>query len=257
MKKFYYKLKECENYNVIILAVLVSLLVVLVRTILVLINNIYQLVMWGMPDIYSVSVLGISIISVIATLMAMAFIVNACKRSPSFMIGAIVALAVATVAGVSYCSLHCLIACIYWCWMVMKKPEGDLMHHVKRLTVILLVVEFVLFMVVELSCWIPYGFDSLYGELYYAVEHLTFNLFNPEILLIAYIFKNSGNRVFKIICRILAVLWIVLALWTLVGPYLSIGTVGSWDEWGSDSVEEGDWSEWETEETLDDEAYDF
>ena len=252
MKKWYYKLKESENYNVIILAVLAALTIKLVHYIYLTGVNIHDAIAWDMFDAYGFMMIGTAVAAVLFFAMAIAFVIQAVKKDPKFMICAIVSLTVAAVMGVSLCAVQCIIACVYWFWVVKVKPDKQQYELVKLLTGILIVVSVGAFAVWEISYWVQFGFDSLQEEGLLALSRLHNRVFNPEVLLIAYLFKHSVSKSFRNLCKLLAVIWVLMTLWMIVDTYiLSWFNMGAFEEWGPESsIEAGDWSEWETEEDL-------
>lgn len=250
MKKWYYKLKGCQNYNVLILAVLMALVIKFLHYIYVTAVNVYQVVAWDMLDVYGFAMIGSTALTVLFIALAMAFVIQACKRDPKFMICAIVSLAVVAVAGVSLCAVQCIIACGYWLWMVKAKPDKLQRNMIKRVTLILIAVSVMLFVIGTVTWWIPNGFSPLSEEILYVLQKLQYRCLNPEVLLVAYLFKHSENKVFRNLCKVLAVIWVLVTLMMILDTYiLSWFGTGHWEEWGPEtSVEAGDWSEWSTEE---------
>ena len=252
MKKWYYKLKESENYNVIILAVMVAIAAKTVHYMYLSGVQIYYAVQWG-GDLFD-SGTYLSIVSCglafVFFLLAGMFAACACRKDPKFMICAIVSLAVSALMGVSFCAVQCIIACVYWMWMVKGPSEKPEAYHIKRITLILVIVSVVIFVVWELSVWLPFGNESLKDEIYFALQWMFGNCFNPEIVLIAYLYKCSQRKLFKNLCRVLAVIWIAVTIGSLLTSLGSVVNFGVWEEWGSDTLEEGDWSEWTTEDDI-------
>lgn len=254
MRKFYNKLKESENYNVIILAVLVALVLKLLHYVLVTAVNLHHIIVLNLTeDIEFYTGTG-SLLSVIFISLAIAFVVQACRRDPNFMICAIVSLTVVAVAGVSLCAVQCIIACGYWLWMAKKPSAKSEFARIRGLTITMICVSFATFMAWELSVWIPFGFETLKDEVLFALQWAFGNCLNPEILLIAYLCKNSKRKLFKNICMVLAAAWIVVAIGAIISAgMLMFGGLGHFDEWGPengesnyDSKEAGDWSGWST-----------
>lgn len=259
MKKWYSKLKENENYNVIILAVLVALVIELIRSCFVTAANVSRILIWDVTNVMDFLMGAGTIINVICIVLAIAFVIQACKRDPKFIICAIVAMSVVAVTGPSLCAVQCIIACGYWLWMI-KKPSGKTeFAHICRLTIIMIGFSMAAFLTWEVSSWISFGFDTLKYEVLYAVPWAMENCFNPEIFLVAYLYKHSHRRIFKMVCIMLAVVWVVLAIGCLVSTVIGLANFSEWSEWGPeempsnvDSLEAGDWSQWETEDDLSD-----
>ena len=246
MKKWYYKLKESENYNVIILAILLAIAVKIIHYIYVTGINVYQVAQWEMRNGSGALMIGSTLLAVVFLLLAAGFVWQACRKEPKFMICAIVALAVVAVMGVSFCAIQCMIACGYWMWMKKTSSDKSGFYHIKRLTIILVAFSVALFVAWELSCWIPYGIDSFRMELEYALPRIFVRCFNPEIFLVAYLYKCSERKAFKNMCRVAAVIWIVLVICSILYSLGGVFAGGYFTEWGPASVEEGDWSEWTT-----------
>ena len=176
MKKWYYKLKESENYRPAILAVYVLLILKIVTDICAIGIGVYQVVLWNMFDGDGLIMVGRDIVSLGFTVLATAFVGKAVKYDPKMIIGAIVALAVVVVVGVSVGAVLCIVICGYWFWAIKR-------HETKPVK------------------WMH-----------------------------------------KCLAAIIAILIVV--------GYFGVGlfSLGHWSEWGPTSVEEGDWSEWTTQD---------
>lgn len=253
MRKWYSKLRESENYNVIILAVLAALVLKLIRFAYVGGVSIYHVIARDMvEDIELVMGRGI-IISAVCIVLAIAFVIQACKGDPNFMICAIVAMTVVAVAGVSLCAVQCIIACGYWLWMVKTSSDKSEFARIRRLTIVMIGVSLATFLVWELGTWIPFGFETLKDEVIFALRWAFGNCLNPEVFLVAYLYKCSHRRAFKNICRVLAVVWVIVVIGSLLTAMMAFAGLGRWSEWDPEEMpsnvdyhDEGDWSGWST-----------
>lgn len=125
------KLRESANYNVIITVVLITLLVKVIKYACGTGIAVWRIVAWGMPaaDIFYST--GTVIVALPFVVLAIAFVIQAVKRDPKMMIGAIVSLVAVAVAGVSIGAVICMIACGYWLWMVTRVHKKPFMQYIK------------------------------------------------------------------------------------------------------------------------------
>lgn len=246
MKKWYYKLKESESYNVLILAVIITSAIRLLISLYNFITSAVASVQWGADWGYIVADPAIRLFLAIVPIT---FVLLACREKPKLIFVSIISwTAMAIISeGWQVDSIQCIITAVYWFGMTINKVEVDLLTHVKRITIILLGAAAVVFIVRFGLGWIQYGLEDIVTEFYLALSCISFNCFNPEVFLIAYLYKKTDHKILKNILRVLFVLWIILIVW-----YLTYGSaVGMWSEWGGDSLEADDWSEWTTEEDED------
>lgn len=242
MKTWYYKLKESNNYNAIILAVLIALVIRLIRSVYVACINVWQVIEWNMLDGSGLFIGGTAVLSLICNILAVVFVVQAIRRDPKMIIGAVASLAVMAVAGVSLCAVNCLIGGGYWFWLIKKPSERTILEHVYRLTMILLAVSVAVCIVSHISSLFTYGLESVSIEVWYAFTHVARNLFNPEVFLLIYLFRHGRKKLPLLAAAI------VIAV-TLAAAFVGVMNIGHFSEWGPEaSVEAGDWSEWETED---------
>ena len=167
MKKWYYKLKECQKYNVLILAVLMALVIKFAHYIYVTAVNVYQVVAWDMLDVYGFAMIGSAALTVLFIVLAIAFVIQAVKREPKMMIGAIVSLAVVAVTGVSFGAVICMIACGYWLWMVTRAHEKTFMQYIKWAIAIVTVLIIGLELIggiVSMGYWSEWGPEASMEE---------------------------------------------------------------------------------------------
>lgn len=138
------KLRESANYNVIITVVLITLLVKVIKYACGTGIAVWRIVAWGMPaaDIFYST--GTVIVALPFVVLAIAFVIQAVKRNPKLIIGAIVSLAVVAVTGVSLGAVTCMIACGYWLWMVTKLRDKPFAQYVKWFITIITILTIVL-----------------------------------------------------------------------------------------------------------------
>ena len=153
MKKF----RESENYNAIITVVLIALLIKLVQYAYF---TVWQVIAWKMPisDIFYST--GTGIIALPFVVLAMAFVIQAVKRNPKLMIGAIVSLAVVAVLGVSLGAVICMAACGYWLWMATRVHKRPFMQYIKWAVTIVVALVIVLELfggIISMGYWSEWG----------------------------------------------------------------------------------------------------
>ena len=133
-------MKESENYRPAILAVFVLLILKVVTDICAIGIGVYQVILWNMIDGDGLIMVGNDIVSLGFTVLAITFVCKAVKYDPKMIIGAIVALAVVAVVGVSIGAVLCIVICGYWFWAI-KRPEDKPLHWMhKVLTVIIAIL---------------------------------------------------------------------------------------------------------------------
>ena len=178
MKKWVGKLKESDNYNLLIPAMLVLLTVSLLLSVLVAVNNIRQVILWEMTGMMDLLFLVKVFVSLILIILAMSFVAQACMRDPKFMICALVCMALVAVIGLFPVAIICIVTGLIWFASIKERP-GKAMHNIVK--------------------------------------------------------------------TVAAIVLIAAALIFLRGLFV-VSTAGFYAGWSSDSIEEGDWSEWETED---------
>lgn len=176
MKKWCGRLKESDNYNILIPAMLTALSVIFIWYAFIAGGSVYNVIRWGQTEWYLT--LGLSVLPVVFVAAAVYFVIQACNREPKFMICAVVCLAVFVVAGVSWIGILCMLAGMLWLFVIRTSESKGFVMVTKGAAIILVVMTVI-----------------HYGMLF----------------------------CFAFFC-----------------------------EWGTSSIEEGDWSRWETEETLND-----
>lgn len=142
MKKWYYKLKESENYRPAILAVCALLILKIVTEICAIGIGVYQIILWDMFDSDGLIMVGGDIVSLGFNVLAIAFVCKAVKCDPKMIIGAIAALVVVVIVGVSIGAVLCIVICGYWFWAI-KRPEDkpvNWRHKCLAVTIAILIV---------------------------------------------------------------------------------------------------------------------
>ena len=182
MKKWFAKLKESDNYNSLISAMLVVIAATFVLTIIVAGNNIRQVVLWDMNVSEGLVYIVPSFLVMVFLTIGVYFVVQACVRDPKFMI--------------------CAIACL-----VVAAVFGGFIGAIAG--------------VVLGAIWFVSG-------------------------------KNKNDKRWEIVIKVVAIMLMTIVIVTLLKYVCMIFVIGNLGEWGTDSLEEGDWSQWETEETLND-----
>lgn len=182
MKKWLGKLKESDNYNILIPAMLVVLTVKFIWTIIATGNNIRQVVSWNMDMSEGLVYIIPSFISLAFMAITVYFVTQACNRDPKFMICAIVCSTITAVLAGFIGAIASIILGTMWLVSVRSKNGRRWVIAMKAIAIMLVVI--VVVMVLK------------YVSMMFVIGHL--------------------------------------------------------GEWRTDSLEEGDWSQWETEETIDD-----
>ena len=180
MKKWYYKLKESENWNVLIGAVFVLLMLKLLYNTFVLGINVWQMIEWAKIDGDLELMMGSrAFVAFVFTLLAVIFAIQAVIREPKMIIGTITSLAVVAVISVSLMAVFCAVLAGCWLWRIKRAEDKPLKRSVK--------------------------------------------------------------------CLIVIAVGLIVAAYA---AYIAIGiaSMGYWTEWGPVSLDEGDWSEWTTQD---------
>ncbi len=139
MKKWYFKLKESENYRTSIMVVLALLILKSVMDICAIGIGVYQIVSWSMFDSDGFIMVGTDMASLAFTVLAIMFVCKAVGCDSKMIVGAIVALTVVAVVGVSIGAVLGIIICGYWLWAV-KRPEDKPVNRMHKCLAIIIAI---------------------------------------------------------------------------------------------------------------------
>lgn len=246
MKKFYNNLKQCKYYNILIVAMLATTVIRLFRNLWAAVTGVALVVQWGFGGAYFVWNL---VVPLFVTILSIVFLLMACRKNPKWIFVSVGMWCITVIMseGWKVEAYQCVVAAVYWYWMVTKGTHLSIMQHVKRVTVILIFTAVAACLLRSGIGWISYGFEDVLSELALLVTTLSYNCLNPEILLIGYIYKHTekGNALKRVIV-VLFVFWLMAFVWmTTIGS-----AIGMWSEWGSDSLDAGSWDSWTTEDGI-------
>ncbi len=251
MKKWL-NVKEKSN-NVLLLAILFSLGVGAIFEFVDPITVLYYCItgedgyVWSEEVPYIVEML----IWVLGMLVTALLTVLAANKSRMWMLLTVVLLAGGTIYSVNTVFFNCLILAVVWFWSEKRDVQLDT-NKLLTVGIVLAIISFLNVVAVAL-----YGLSAgLEWFLLNLSLQLFFFIIKPEIVVMIYLFKNSkkkelGYKKVRTVTMVYWVLWIILIAIMLCANMTDSGVISGWlgDFVGAD-IEAGDWSEWETEETL-------
>jgi len=252
MRRVYNLLKQSENYNIIIGAVLLSAIVLCIYTV---ISFIVSIIAMGIQGILTDN-MGFMISGLIWDLsigvFSIIFSVLACRKSPKFIlvfVTGMIVLSLLTLCIYSL-SLHYAIMGTYW-YLLVRRAAVDVNKSANKIIIILIILS-----LIELSyaLWFDMVFTSdttLVEYINYSLGKISEMLFNPEFFLAFLLYKEMKKpAVHK--TKTVIVSLIIWAITMVATVYSSIYSFVEMKDWYPPitELEEGDWSEWTTEEDL-------
>jgi hypothetical protein len=263
MKKWYYKLKESENYNVLIGAVFISTFCLCILELIVSVTgvSIGLIRMHGAEGVDWARQLMLFRLAYAALAIGLfagclLLVDAACKKNSKFIFPAIALFVLIDVFsyGEAFAAGNCAIMAIVW-FIVIRKRDADLLKWSKAMIVALVVVA-----MIKIPLIIFLEFHTMEGliisdYIWEAVRLIGGCILNPEFILALLLLREqNGSSVGKALLKSVIAVWVIVFgawLFSNVQVVLQEPALGYWsDEEPVTEIEEGDWSEWETEEDM-------
>lgn len=258
--KLYNSLKQSENYNIIIGAIFWCGAVLCLFT---LARFIVESILIGIlaRDISLSFLLNGTIgvwFSIINGILICCFSILLCKKSPKLIVVLAIILIAQSVLGFGFYSLgeHCAIMGII-CYCLTKKENVNVIKAARIIIIVLIVFGI---MKMPLTVWIDMrelSDTTTYDYILCVVRYFSSMIFNPEYFLAFLLYmetKTNGHKASNTI-KIAFFVWVVVAISFAYNNIQSICNLNEYAEWkelvtSPAELEEGDWSEWTTEEDL-------
>ncbi len=258
MMRFYNSLKELNYYNIIIESMLLSVVTMCIFTIIRFVFGLISLeikiqdltfdyLLWSSFGIW---------LNIFIGLFLCGFAVLSCKKSPNFILPVVILMAAAGAIGFGFYSIggHCAIMGIVWYWII-KKNDVNILNVSKKV-----IVGLILFGLIKIPIVVYFDMMYLSDTTYMdyiesAISLLSGMVFNPEFFLAFLLYKETKN-VDEYKGKVVKTAFIIWALMILMFVYNNIQSFVEMEAWEApnmgykDSLEEGDWSEWTTEDDL-------
>ena len=258
--RLYNSLRQSENYNIIISAIFwcgavlfiftVARFIVELALISILAKDIsLSFLLYGTIGVWVIIFNGILICC---------FSMLLCKKSLKLIIALAIILIVLGVLGFGFYSIgeHCAIMGIV-CYYLTKKENVDIVKTSK--VIIIALIAFGI-MKMPLAVWIDMrelSDTTTYDYISCVISYFSSMIFNPEYFLAFLLYKetkSNGQNIGKII-KTAIIVWVVIAISFAYSYVQSICNMNEYVEWKEilnrpTELEEGDWSEWTTEDDL-------
>ncbi len=258
MMRFYTLLIKSKNYNILIESMLFSAIVLCIFTVVRLFIDLIMIAIGGWNLSLHTFVLATFNVwlNLFNGLLTCAFVILACKKSPRFIFVLVILMAAAGAIGFGFYSIggHCAIMGIVWYWII-KKNDVNILNVSKKV-----IVGLILFGLIKVPIVVYFDMMYLSDTTYMdyiesAISLLSGMVFNPEFFLAFLLYKETKN-VEEYKGKVVKTAFIIWALMILMFVYNNIQSFVEMEAWEApdmgykDSLEEGDWSEWTTEDDL-------
>ena len=260
MMKLYNSLKQSQNYNIIIGAIFWCGAVLFIFTLARFIVESALIGIFARDISLSFLLYGtIGVwLNIISGILICCFSILLCKKSTKLIILLAIILIALSVLGFGFYSLgeHCAIMGII-CYCLTKKENINVVKAAKYIIIVLIVFGI---MKMPLAVWIDMrelSDTTTYDYISCVISYFSSMIFNPEYFLAFLLYKetkSNGQNIGKII-KTSIIVWVVIAISFAYSYVQSICNMNEYVEWKEilnrpTELEEGDWSEWTTEDDL-------
>lgn len=256
--RLYSKLKQSENYNIIIGAIFWSGLFVCLLTV---IGYIRWMIVENIPinsltlDYFIYGSLG-PCLNFITGILVCCFIFILKKRSLKIMVPIAIFMILVSIGGVGFNSFatHAAIMGLIFCF-ASKREDVDIVVLSKRIIMVLMVFGL---LKMPFAVWLDMMYlddTTMWDYCLSLIRYLSSMVINPEYFLAFLLYKETRTRDLNCskVVKAALIIWFALAVsfvFNNIQSILEAKEIKAWEENNLVELEEGDWSEWTTEEDL-------